>query len=89
VAEAPTAAPRAREVDGGRSSAAPRRAAAVPAAPARASWRRPLIAAALTLLISAAALIFGYERLSQQAKDDAAKVHAAPTHPVKRAAQTP
>jgi hypothetical protein len=89
VAEAPTAAPPSREADGGRTAAAPQPHAPVAVAPARASWRRPLIAAALTLAISAAALIFGYERMSQSASDDAAKAHVAPAHPVKRAAQTP
>jgi ferric-dicitrate binding protein FerR (iron transport regulator) len=89
VAEAPTAVPRPQEADGGRTAAAPRRPKPVTAAPARPSWRRPLIAAALTVAVAAAALIFGYERMSNAASDDAAKVHTAPAHPVKRAAQTP
>jgi hypothetical protein len=83
-AEAPTTAPRPREADAGRTVATARPATPAAVAPSRPSLRRPLIAAGLTLAISAAALIFGYERMRQSADDEAAKL--APARSVKPAA---
>ncbi len=44
-------------------------------APAGPQWRRPLITAAITLVIAIGLLIFGYTRMSDQADDSAGAVH--------------
>jgi hypothetical protein len=55
-------------------------------APAGPQWRRPLIAAAITLVLAIAVLAFGYERMSDQADDTAGAIHAGHAGGVTRAA---
>ena len=45
-------------------------------APAGPQWRRPLIAAAVALVLAIAILVFGYERMSDQADDTVGAIHA-------------
>jgi hypothetical protein len=51
----------------------------------RPAWRRALIAAALTALVTVLVLLFGYERLRDQADEDAAASGAAGAAAVKQA----
>jgi hypothetical protein len=44
-------------------------------APAGPQWRRPLIAAAITLVIALGLLAFGYARMRDQADDSAGAIH--------------
>jgi hypothetical protein len=45
--------------------------------PATPHWRRPLVAAAVTLLLTVLVLVFGYERMRENADDTAASQPAA------------
>jgi hypothetical protein len=51
---------------------------------ARAQWRRPLIAAAVTVAVSGLVLVLGYERMRNDADGDAAATHAVRGQAVKR-----
>jgi len=42
------------------------------------SWRVPVLAAAVTLLLAAALFVFAYQRLRDDAKDDASRGAQAP-----------
>lgn len=42
------------------------------------SWRVPLLAAAVTLLLAAALFVFAYQRLRDDAEDDASRGAQAP-----------
>jgi hypothetical protein len=55
-----------------------------PGARAAPQWRRPLIAAAITLVLAVALLAFGYARMTDQADDAASAIKAG--HGVTRAA---
>jgi hypothetical protein len=57
-----------------------------PGAPAGPQWRRPLIAAAVTVVVAMAILVFGYLRMTDQADDEAGAIHAVPSSGVTRAA---
>ena len=48
-------------------------------------WRRPLIAAALTVVVAVVILMLGYERMRDHADDEAGALHAAHGHRVTRA----
>jgi ribosomal protein L40E len=48
-------------------------------------WRRPLIAAAVTMALAALVLAFAYERMRDDADGDAAASHAAQGQTVKQA----
>lgn len=50
---------------------------AAQSSPATPHWRRPLVAAAVTLLLAVLALGFGYERMRENADDTAASQPAA------------
>jgi hypothetical protein len=50
----------------------------------RAQWRRPLIAAAVTVAVSGLVLVLGYERMRNDADGDAAATHAVRGQAVKR-----
>ena len=59
------------------------------ASPAGPEWRRPLIVAAVTLVLAILVLVIGYERMSSDANGDAAS-HSTQGRAFKRAAsQTP
>jgi hypothetical protein len=45
--------------------------------PSGPQWRRPLVAAAITLVIALALLAFGYARMRDQADDSADAIHGA------------
>jgi Sec-independent protein translocase protein TatA len=49
-------------------------------------WRRPLIAAAITVVVAVVILVLGYERMRDDANDEAGALHAAHGHTVTRAA---
>ena len=49
-------------------------------------WRRPLIAAAITVVVAVVILVLGYERMRDHADDEAGALHAARGHTVTRAA---
>jgi Sec-independent protein translocase protein TatA len=49
-------------------------------------WRRPLIAAAITVVVAVVILVLGYERMRDQADDEAGALHAAHSHAVTRTA---
>jgi hypothetical protein len=49
-------------------------------------WRRPLIAAAITVVVAVLILVLGYERMRDDANDEAGALHAAHGHTVTRAA---
>lgn len=49
-------------------------------------WRRPLIAAAITVVVAVVILVLGYQRMRDHADDEAGVLHAARGHTVTRAA---
>ena len=49
-------------------------------------WRRPLIAAAITVVVAVVILVLGYGRMRDAADDEAGALHAAHGHAVTRAA---
>jgi hypothetical protein len=51
----------------------------------RPRWRRALIAAAVTVALAALVLVFGYERMRDDANTDAAARHAAGSGKVRQA----
>jgi hypothetical protein len=50
-------------------------------------WRRPLIAAAITVVAAVVILVFGYVRMRDDADGETGAPHAAHSHTVTRAAQ--
>ena len=63
------------------------RAQGGPANPApRARWRRPVIAALITVALVSLVILIGYERMRDDAESDAAAGGSTPVAAVKRAA---
>ena len=55
------------------------------APPPRPQWRRPLVAAVLTVAVSGLLLLLGYERMRDDADSDSARAHSARGAAVKQA----